>query len=48
MEKTLEFELRKKRREVPGTPEKRRGEQGATNQDCEKVSEQFGGIFQGR
>lgn len=48
MEKTFEIEFGEERREVAGTPEKRRREKSAADQDCEKVSEQFGGIFQGR
>jgi hypothetical protein len=48
MKKTLEIEFREEGREVPATPKKRRREQGASDYDREKVSEQFGGIFQGR
>ena len=48
MKKTFEIEFSEKGRDVPGTPEKRRGQHGAGDYDCEKISEQFGGIFQGR
>jgi hypothetical protein len=48
MEKTLEIEFCKNRRDVPGTPEKRRSKQRAADYDREKISEQFGGVFQGR
>ena len=48
MKKTLETEFCEERRDVPGAPEKRRGKQRAADYDREKISEQFGGIFQGR
>ena len=48
MEKTFEIEFREKRRECGERPEKRRREKCAADYDREKVSEQFGGIFQGR
>jgi hypothetical protein len=48
MEKIVEIEFCKKGREVPGAPEKRRCKQRAADEDSEKISEQFGGIFQGR
>jgi hypothetical protein len=48
MKKILEIEFCEKRREMPGAPEKGRGKQRASDYDCEKISEQFGGIFQGR
>ena len=48
MEKTFEIEFRKKSREVGSSPKKRRREKSAADYDREKVSEQFGGIFQGR
>ena len=48
MEEAFEIEFRKKSREVGSSPKKRRSEKGAADYDREKVSEQFGGIFQGR
>jgi len=48
MKKTLEIEFCKKGREVPGAPEKRGSKQRAADYDREKISEQFGGVFQGR
>ena len=48
MEEAFEIEFRKKSREVGSSPKKRRREKGAADYDREKVSEQFGGIFQGR
>ena len=48
MKKTFEIEFCEEGRNMPGAPEKRRREQGATDYDCEKITEQFGGIFQGR
>ena len=48
MKKTFEIEFRKKSREVGSSPKKRRREKGAADYDREKVSEQLGGIFQGR
>ncbi len=48
MEKTLEIEFCKKGGDVPGAPEKRGSKQRAADYDREKISEQFGGIFQGR
>jgi len=48
MEKTFEIVFRKKSREAMSTPKKRRRQEGAVDYDREKVSEQFGGIFQGR
>ena len=48
MKKALETEFCEERRGVPGAPEKRRGKQRAADYDREKISEQFGGIFQGR
>ena len=48
MKKTFEIEFGEKRRDVRCAPEKRGGKQGAADYDREKVSEQFGGIFQGR
>lgn len=48
MEKTFEIVFRKKGREAMGTPKKRRREESAAEYDREKISEQFGGIFQGR
>ena len=48
MKKILEIEFCKEGRDVPGTPEKGRGKQRAADYDREKISEQFGGIFQGR
>ena len=48
MKKTFEIEFRKKSRELGSDPKKRRREKGAADYDREKVSEQFGGIFQGR
>jgi hypothetical protein len=48
MKKTLETEFCEERRDMPGAPEKRRGKQCAADYDREKISEQFGGIFQGR
>jgi hypothetical protein len=48
MKKILEIESREKGRELSGAPEKGRGQQRASDYDCEKIGEQFGGIFQGR
>ena len=48
MEKTFEIVFRKKIREAMSTPKQGRGEESAADYDREKVSEQFGGIFQGR
>ena len=48
MKKAFEIEFRKKTREVGSSPKKRRREKSAADYDREKVSEQFGGIFQGR
>lgn len=48
MEEAFEIEFRKKSREAGSSPKKRRREKGAADYDREKVSEQFGGIFQGR
>ena len=48
VKKTFEIEFRKKSREAGSSPKKRRREKGAADYDREKVSEQFGGIFQGR
>jgi hypothetical protein len=48
MEKTFEIVFRKKSREVGSDPKKWRREKSAADNDREKVSEQFGGIFQGR
>ena len=48
VEKTFKIVFRKKGREAMSTPKKRRREEGAADYDREKVSEQFGGIFQGR
>ena len=48
MEKTFEIEFRKKSREAGSGPKKWRREKSAADYDREKVSEQFGGIFQGR
>ena len=48
VKKILEIEFCEKGGNVPGAPEKRRREEGAADYDCEKISEQFGGIFQGR
>ena len=48
MEKTLEIEFREKSREVGSSPKKRRREKSAADYDREKISEQFGGVFQGR
>jgi len=48
MKKAFEIEFQEERRDVPGAPEKRRGKQRAADYDREKISEQFGGIFQGR
>ena len=48
VKKILEIEFREKGRDLPGAPEKRRGKQCAADYDREKISEQFGGIFQGR
>jgi hypothetical protein len=48
VEKAFEIEFRKKSREVMSTPKQRRRQEGAADYDREKVSEQFGGIFQGR
>ena len=48
MEKTFEIEFRKKSREAGSGPKEWRREKSAADYDREKVSEQFGGIFQGR
>jgi len=48
MKEIFEIEFCEKGRDVPGAPEKGRREEGAADNDCEKISEQFGGIFQGR
>ena len=48
MEETFEIEFRKKSRELGSDPKKGRREKSAADYDREKVSEQFGGIFQGR
>ena len=48
MEKTFEIVFRKKDREAMSTPKKWRREENPAEYDREKVSEQFGGIFQGR
>jgi hypothetical protein len=48
MKKIVEIKFCEERRDVSGAPEKRRGEEGAADYDCAKVSEEFGGIFQGR
>jgi len=48
MEKTLEIEFRKKSREAMGSPKEWRRQDCTADYDREKVSEQFGGIFQGR
>jgi hypothetical protein len=48
MKKILEIEFCKKGRDTAGTPEKGRGKQRAADYDREKISEQFGAIFQGR
>lgn len=48
MKKVLEIEFRKKGRDLLGVPEQGRGKQRAADYDREKISEQFGGIFQGR
>ena len=48
MEETFEIESRKKSRELGSDPKKWRREKSAADYDREKVSEQFGGIFQGR
>ena len=48
MKKIFEIKFCEEWREVSGAPEKGRGEQGAADYDCAKVSEEFGGIFQGR
>jgi hypothetical protein len=48
VKKILEIEFREKRRDLPGAPKKGRGKEGASKYECKKISEQFGGIFQGR
>jgi hypothetical protein len=48
MEETFEIEFREKSREPGSDPKKGRREKSAADYDREKVSEQFGGIFQGR
>ena len=48
MEEAFEIEFRKKSREMGSDPKKWRREKSAADYDREKVSEQFGGIFQGR
>jgi len=48
MKKILEIEFCEKRWDLPGAPEKGRGQQRASDYDREKICEQFGGIFQGR
>ena len=48
MEKTFEIVFRKKDREAMSTPKEWRRQEGAAEYDREKVSEQFGGVFQGR
>ena len=48
MEKTFEIEFRQKSREAGSGPKEWRREKSAADYDREKVSEQFGGIFQGR
>ena len=48
MKKTFEIKFCEEGRDVPGAPKKRRREQSAADYDREKISEQFGGIFQGR
>jgi len=48
MKKILEIKFCEEGRDGAGAPEKRRGKQRAADYDCEKISEQFGGIFQGR
>ena len=48
MKKVLEIKFCKEGRDRTGAPEKRRGKQRAADYDREKISEQFGGIFQGR
>ena len=48
VKKILEIEFCEKGRDLAGAPEKGRGQQRASDYDCEKISEQFGGIFQGR
>ena len=48
MEKTFEIVFRKKGREAMSTPKEWRREESPAEYDREKVSEQFGGVFQGR
>jgi len=48
VKKILEIEFRENGRDMPGAPKKGRGKEGASNYECKKISEQFGGIFQGR
>ena len=48
MKKILEIEFCEKGRELTGAPEKGRGKQRASDYDGKKISEQFGGILQGR
>jgi len=48
VKKTFEIEFRKKSREARSSPKKWRREKSAADYDREKISEQFGGIFQGR
>ena len=48
VKKMLEIEFCKKGRDLPGAPEKGRGNERGSDYDREKISEQFGGIFQGR
>ena len=48
MEKTFEIVFRKKDREAMSTPKEWRREESPAEYDREKVSEQFGGVFQGR
>ena len=47
MEKAFEIIFRKKSREAMSTPKQGRREESAAEYDREKVSEQFGGVFQG-
>ena len=48
MKKTFEVEFGKEGRGLLRTPKKRRRKESGANDDYEKISEQFGGVFQGR
>ena len=48
MKKVLEIKFGEEGRNRTGAPEKRGGKQRAADYNREKISEQFGGMFQGR